>query len=98
VRRREVILLFGAAAAAWPLVGNAQPSTPVIAFLSRRSRDLLIVYLLRGAKASELPFVLSAHVFLGSRVIGAVTIWRPFSGEHDEGEFTWTNNKSEGGR
>ena len=36
MRRREVIGLIGGASA-WPLIGNAQPSTPVIGFLSSRS-------------------------------------------------------------
>jgi putative tryptophan/tyrosine transport system substrate-binding protein len=36
MRRREALTLIGGAGA-WPLVGNAQPSTPVIGFLSSRS-------------------------------------------------------------
>ena len=36
MRRREVLTLIGGAGA-WPLIGNAQPSTPVIGFLSSRS-------------------------------------------------------------
>jgi putative tryptophan/tyrosine transport system substrate-binding protein len=67
MRRREVIVLIGGAGA-WPLVGNAQPSTPVICFLSSRSPGesaSLVAAFREGLK--ELGYVEGRNVHIAFR-------------------------------
>jgi putative tryptophan/tyrosine transport system substrate-binding protein len=73
MRRREVIALFGAAAAAaWPLKARAQqPALPVIGFLSSRARDdapELLAAFLQGLK--DAGFVEGQNVTIEYRFAG----------------------------
>ena len=45
MRRRDFITLFGAAAAAWPLVGRAQERTALVGFLGLNSAGATQAYL-----------------------------------------------------